>query len=126
MIEIIGAFNTAKCYTAVLEPSAAGQIRAVCDQEAFRDSRIRIMPDVHAGKGCTIGTTMTITDRVVPGMVGVDIGCGMETVRLEEREIDFAVLDAVIRRSIPCGYEIRKTGHPLSDEIDLDQLRCAP
>lgn len=60
----------------------------VCDEEAFRDSKIRIMPDVHAGKGCTIGTTMTITDKVVPGMVGVDIGCGMETVRIAQREID--------------------------------------
>ena len=84
MIEIKGKINTAICYTPGLEPTAEEQIRTVCDQEAFAGSRIRIMPDVHAGMGCTIGTTMTITDRVVPGMVGVDIGCGMETVRLAE------------------------------------------
>ncbi len=126
MIEINGVFNTAICYTAALEPTASGQIKAVCDQEAFKDSRIRIMPDVHAGMGCTIGTTMTITDKVVPGMVGVDIGCGMETVRLEEREIDFDALDTVIRHYIPCGHEIRRVEHPLNAEVDLNQLRCSP
>ena len=124
MIEIQGRFNTAICYTPELDPAAAGQIKAVCDQEAFAGSRIRIMPDVHAGKGCTIGTTMTITDKVVPGMVGVDIGCGMETVRLAERSIDLDALDALIRREIPSGRDIRTETHPLNDEIDLDQLRC--
>ena len=124
MIEIKGQFNTAICYTPELDPVAAGQIRAVCDQEAFAGSRIRIMPDVHAGKGCTIGTTMTITDKVVPGMVGVDIGCGMETVRLADRSIDLDALDALIRREIPSGRDIRETEHPLNGEIDLDQLRC--
>ena len=83
------------------------------------------MPDVHAGKGCTIGTTMTIQDKIVPGMVGVDIGCGMETVELAEREIDFAKLDALIREKIPYGREIRDIPHPLNSEIDLTQLRCA-
>ena len=126
MIKIEGLFNTALCYTPELEPAAAGQIKAVCDQEAFADSKIRIMPDVHAGMGCTIGTTMTITDKVVPGMVGVDIGCGMETVRLAEREVDFDKLDALVRSEIPCGRDIRDTHHPLNDQIDLNQLRCSP
>ena len=103
MIEIQGMHNTALCYTPALEPTAELQIKTVCDQEAFAGCKIRIMPDVHAGKGCTIGTTMTIRDKIVPGMVGVDIGCGMETVRLAEKEIDFAALDALIRREIPCG-----------------------
>ena len=74
MIEIKGQYNTALCYTPALEPTAEAQIHTVCDQEAFADCKIRIMPDVHAGKGCTIGTTMTIRDKIVPGMVGVDIG----------------------------------------------------
>lgn len=126
MIEIKGQFNTAFCYTPALEPTAAAQIRTVCDQEAFAGCMIRIMPDVHAGKGCTIGTTMTIRDKIVPGMVGVDIGCGMETVRLAEKEIDFAALDALIRKEIPCGQNIRREEHPLNDEINLYQLRCAP
>jgi RNA-splicing ligase RtcB len=83
------------------------------------------MPDVHAGKGCTIGTTMTVADKIVPGMVGVDIGCGMETVRLAEREIDYEALDRLIRREVPSGREVRKAPHPLSTEIDLDKLCCA-
>ena len=82
------------------------------------------MPDVHAGADCTIGTTMTIGDRAAPGLVGVDIGCGMETVALEAREIDFDRLDGLIRREIPSGLNARETPHPLAGEIDLTALRC--
>ena len=125
MIQVTGKFNTAICYTPHLEEAARQQIQAVCDHEAFSDSRIRIMPDVHAGMGCTIGTTMTITDKVVPGMVGVDIGCGMETVKIAEGEIDFEKLDALIRREIPSGRSVRQSRHPLNAQIQLSQLRCA-
>ena len=125
MIEIQGTYNNARCFTDELESFAADQIKAVCDQEAFRDCRLRIMPDVHAGMGCTIGTTMTVIDKVVPGMVGVDIGCGMESVRLNVTEVDFDKLDALIRAEIPCGRNIRDTEHPLRQEIDLSELRCA-
>ena len=126
VIEVKGKFNTALCYTPALDGKAEEQIRLVCDEEAFRDSKIRIMPDVHAGKGCTIGTTMTITDKVVPGMVGVDIGCGMETVRIAQREIDSEKLDALIRSAIPCGREVRMASHEYCSSIDLSALRCAP
>ena len=124
MIEINGKYNKAICYTPELEEFAAEQIKAVCDREEFSDCKIRIMPDVHAGKGCTIGTTMTITDKVVPGMVGVDIGCGMETVRIAEKEIDFEKLDNLVRRKIPSGMDIREEPHPYNSEIDLTELRC--
>ena len=129
MIEVKGTHNTAVCYTGGpvtggLEPTAEAQIKTVCDRAEFADCKIRIMPDVHAGKGCTIGTTMTLTDKVVPAMVGVDIGCGMETVKIAEREIDYAALDKLIRREIPCGREIRDTTHALNAEINLDELRC--
>lgn len=125
MIPIKGQHNEAKCFCATLDEIAANQIQAVCDEAAFSGCKIRIMPDAHAGKGCTIGTTMTITDKVVPGMVGVDIGCGMETVRLAEREIDFEQLDRVIREGIPYGREIRQEPHPFNAQIDLSILRCA-
>ena len=125
MVTIHGLYNTAVCYTPELEELAANQIKAVCDQAEFAGCKICIMPDVHAGKGCTIGTTMTIQDKIVPGMVGVDIGCGMETVELAEHEIDFAKLDALIRKEIPYGREVRDTLHALNAEIDLTQLRCA-
>ena len=100
MIEIIGTHNTAKCFATTVDEGAVEQIREVCNTEAFANCKIRIMPDVHAGKGCTIGTTMTVTDKIVPAMVGVDIGCGMFTVYLGQIEIDFEKLDAAAH-SIP-------------------------
>lgn len=126
MTEIKGIFNIAVCFAETLEEVAAEQIKTVCDREEFRNSKIRIMPDVHAGLGCTIGTTMTVTDKVVPGMVGVDIGCGMETVKLKEKEIDFEKLDALIRREIPFGRDVRSVPHAFNKEIDLGELRCSP
>lgn len=125
MIEITGKYNTAVCYTDVLDETARQQIQDICDQQLFAGSQIRIMPDVHAGAGCTIGTTMTITDKVVPSLVGVDIGCGMETVKIAEKEIDFAKLDQVIRTRIPSGDSVRQTPHPLAEQIDLTELCCA-
>jgi len=125
MITVKGTHNIAVCYTSGLEETAAEQIKKVCDHEAFADCKIRIMPDVHAGMGCTIGTTMTITDKIVPGMVGVDIGCGMETVRLDAGELDFDRLDKAIRQNIPSGFDVRTRAHKLADKIDLNELRCA-
>ena len=124
MIEIRGQYNTAVCYCDEIEESARQQIQDICDQRIFADSKIRIMPDVHAGVGCTIGTTMTITGRAAPNLVGVDIGCGMETVMLAEKEIDFAELDRVIRRQIPAGENIRKIPHPLTAKLELNELSC--
>lgn len=119
MIEIIGTFNTAKCFASTLEDGAREQIKAVCDTEAFASSKIRIMPDVHAGKGCTIGTTMTITDKIVPSMVGVDIGCGMYTVYLGNIDIDFEKVDEAAH-FIPCG---RNVWEGRQERFDLTQLR---
>ncbi|MBR2340206.1 MAG: RtcB family protein [Clostridia bacterium] len=120
MIEIIGEHNTAKCFTNQIEDSAREQIHMVCDTEAFSDSKIRIMPDVHAGKGCTIGTTMTVTDKIVPSMVGVDIGCGMYTVSLGQIDIDFKKFDEVAHY-IPSGRDIWEGRQ---EKFDLQQLRC--
>ncbi len=120
MIEIIGTHNTAVCYTNELEETAREQIKAVCDSEAFSASKIRIMPDVHAGKGCTIGTTMTIVDKVVPNMVGVDIGCGMYTVALGAIDIDLAAFDEAAH-SIPCGHDVWEGR---KERFDLTRLRC--
>ena len=125
MIKVTGTYNTAICYTGELEPASLEQIKSVCDRQEFAGCKIRIMPDVHAGMGCTIGTTMTVSDKIVPGMVGVDIGCGMETVKIAEKEIDYAALDELIRREIPSGFEIRPSYHPLNAEIDLTKLKIA-
>ena len=122
---INGKYNEAKIFTDVVEDEAIAQIQTICDSSAFSQSKIRIMPDVHAGAGCTIGTTMTITDKIVPNMVGVDIGCGMELIRIEEKELDLVALDKLIYERIPSGFNIRTARHPLTNQIDLSSLRCA-
>ncbi|MCL2164214.1 MAG: RtcB family protein [Oscillospiraceae bacterium] len=124
MITIQGKHNTALCFTPKLEEKAAAQIQTVCDANEFAGCKIRIMPDVHAGMGCTIGTTMTIIDKIVPGMVGVDIGCGMETARIGADELDYERLDKHIHKLIPSGFDVRDKPHKLADEIDLSELRC--
>lgn len=119
-IEIKGKVNTALCYAKVVEEEAIGQIRRMCDYAIAEDSKIRIMPDVHAGKGCTIGTTMTITDKVVPNVVGVDIGCGMYTVNLGKDDVDFEKLDEAAH-FIPSGREVWEGRQ---ERFDLTDLHC--
>ena len=120
MLEIKGKRNTAICYASVIEEEAVEQIRRMCDYEFTEGSRIRIMPDVHAGKACTIGTTMTIVDKAVPNIVGVDIGCGMYTVSLGKHDIDFDKLDAAAY-FIPSGMNVWEAPQ---EHFDLKQLRC--
>ena len=120
MLEIKGKINTAICYASVIEEEAIEQIRRMCDYEFTAGSRIRIMPDVHAGKGCTIGTTMTVTDKAVPNIVGVDIGCGMYTVKLGKTDIDFAKFDEAAH-FIPSGMNVWEGRQ---EHFDLEQLRC--
>lgn len=119
-----GKFNTAKIFTDIVDENALLQIKTLCDQEYAAGSRIRIMPDVHSGVGCTIGTTMTIQDKVVPNLVGVDIGCGMETIQIKNSHIEPNKLDKLIYDKIPSGYNIRKEPHKYNEEIDLTELRC--
>ena len=120
MLEIKGKVNTAVCFARVIEDEAIEQIRRMCDTEMTRGSQIRIMPDVHAGKGCTIGTTMTITDKAVPNVVGVDIGCGMYTVKLGKVDIDFEKVDEACH-IIPSGFD---TWEGVKWPFDLTELRC--
>ncbi|MGN0673585.1 MAG: RtcB family protein [Anaerovoracaceae bacterium] len=120
MIEIKGAVNTAICYAKVVEPEAIEQIRRMCDYEFTRGSKIRIMPDVHVGKGCTIGTTMTIVDKAVPNVVGVDIGCGMYTVNIGKGDIDFEKLDDVVHM-IPSGKDVWEGR---KERFNLTRLKC--
>jgi len=125
VIELQGKFgNTAKIFTDSLEPSAEGQIKKLLEQSFVIGSQIRIMPDVHAGAGCAIGTTMTITDKVVPNLVGVDIGCGMETVKLASTRVNLPVLDSFIHQNIPAGMEVRQSPHKYLSEVRLGELRC--
>ena len=119
-VEIKGKINTAICYASVIEEEAIEQIRRMCDYEFTEGSRIRIMPDVHAGKGCTIGTTMTVIDKAVPNIVGVDIGCGMYTVNLGKVSIDFEKLDEAAHY-IPSGMNVWEGRQ---ERFNLQELRC--
>ena len=117
---IQGKVASAIAYASVIEDAAIDQIRRMCDYDFTKDCKIRIMPDVHAGKGCTIGTTMTIRDKAVPNVVGVDIGCGMYTVKLNETEIDFVRLDEAAHY-IPSGMNVWEGRQ---EQFDLEVLRC--
>jgi len=123
-MEIKGRYNTAIVYTENIEPGAIAQIKTLCDQEFVQGSKIRIMPDVHSGVGCTIGTTMTIKNKVVPNLVGVDIGCGMEVIKLENRNFELQKLDKLIYDKIPSGFSVRHKAHSFNEEIDLTKLKC--
>ena len=120
MIEIKGKINTALCYATIVEDEAIEQIRRMCDYEFTRGAKIRIMPDVHAGKGCTIGTTMTVAGKAVPNVVGVDIGCGMYTVDLGKADIDLEKLDEAAHY-IPSGMNVWEGRQ---EKFDLTELRC--
>ncbi len=125
MLEVSGKYNQAKIFTDVVDQASIAQVIELCNQEFTAGSRIRLMPDIHAGAGCTIGTTMTITDKVVPNLVGVDIGCGMETVRVREDHMELQKLDKLIYEKIPSGFEIRQNPHRYLEQINLEALCCA-
>lgn len=120
MIEIKGEKTTAICYANVIEEEAIEQIRRMCDQDFTEGCRVRIMPDVHAGKGCTVGTTMTVDKKVPPNIVGVDIGCGMYTVNLGRQEIDLEKFDKACH-GIPSGKNVWQEK---KEDFDLTKLRC--
>ena len=124
MITLKGKYNYAKVFTEDLEDSAKSQIEELLNQEFIKNSVIRIMPDVHAGMGCVIGTTMTIEDKVVPNLVGLDIGCGIKAIKLKDKDIDFKKLDRVVRKTVPSGFNIRKTKHPFVEKTEIADLRC--
>lgn len=122
---IYGKYNSAKVFTNVFEETAEAQIQTLCNQEFVKDSVICIMPDVHAGAGCTIGTTMTIKDKIVPNLVGVDISCGVTVAELSTGNLDLQVVDDVIRSNIPAGMNIRDIPLKQAETIPLNNLKCA-
>ena len=123
MIELKGKYNTASVFTDNVDNTTISQIIELLNQEFTKDSRIRIMPDTHAGKGCVIGTTMTINNKIVPNLVGVDIGCGMLCVNLGEDELNLPEIDNFIRNNIPHGFHINED--PKVDfKNEINKLLC--
>ncbi|MCR5456124.1 MAG: RtcB family protein [Bacteroidales bacterium] len=129
MKTITGKYNTAKVFSDNFDEDTAKQVQELCDQEFAAGSQIRMMPDLHYGIGCTVGTTMTITDKVVPNMVGIDIGCGMETVVIKagtEACDNFKPerLNSIIFQKIPSGSKLRKKPHRYANKLAFNRLRC--
>ena len=120
MLKIRGQYAEAVCYAKIIEDEAVEQIRRMCDTPIAEGAKVRIMPDVHAGVGCTIGTTMTVVDKACPNIVGVDIGCGMYTIRLKEKTIDFAAVDEAAHY-VPSGLH---TWDQPAEPFDLTGLIC--
>ena len=129
-MEVQGKYNKAKIFTDNVDSITISQVINLCNQDFFKDSKIRIMPDCHAGKGCTVGTTMTITDKIVPNLVGVDIGCGMTSISLIKyiSEIDYNKLDNIIRKFIPHEFKTHERSREQllkkKFNIDLSKLKC--
>ncbi len=124
MIELTGKYNKAKLFTNHIDTATRSQVSNLLDQPCAEGSQIRIMPDCHAGAGCVIGTTMTLRDRVIPNLVGVDIGCGMLAVRLKEKRIDLPKFDSVTQAEIPAGMRMRTKPHSLAASVSAQELDC--
>ena len=121
-MEINGKYGTAIVYASVVDETTKIQIKNLMDQKFTKDLNVRIMADCHAGTGCVIGTTMNINDCVVPNLVGVDIGCGMLTVKLGKMDIDLVKLDRFVRKKIPSGLETYSEEQKMV--IDIERLKC--
>lgn len=125
MIELPGKHNTAKVFTDNISQETISQIIQFCNLDFLKDSKIRIMPDTHAGNDCVIGTTMTLPNhKVIPNLVGHDIGCGMFVVKLKEKDIDLEMLDKVIREYVPAGAKVHEKYHKYVKYVHLDKLKC--
>lgn len=124
MLEVNGKYNSAKIFTDIVDEASIAQVILLCNQEFSEGRRIRLMPDIHAGAGCTVGTTLTISDKIVPNLVGVDIGCGMETIKIKEQYIELQQLDKLIYTKIPSGFNIREKTHRYFEQVSLQDLYC--
>lgn len=125
MKTVLGKYNEAKIFTDLVDQNALDQVKLLLDQPFTSGEKIRFQPDIHAGAGCVVGTTMTVKDKICPNLIGVDIGCGMLATKIAEKDIDFAKLDKVIREFIPSGMNIHEKEHIMADCLEeLDDLYC--
>lgn len=126
MKEVKGVYTTAKVFSDNVEDKALLQIKMLCNNEAFYNCKVRVMPDVHPGYFGTIGFTSTLGDRILPEVIGPDIGCGVSIAKIDKKNIEFKKLDAVIRDYVPSGFNIRNTVHSNYERYcDILKFRCA-
>ncbi len=119
-----GIYAVAKIFTDDVEDYAEAQVKIICDNEVAAESIICMMPDIHPGRFAPIGLSMTVSDKVIPQLLGVDIGCGMTCVKLNRNNVEFQRLDKVIRENIPSGFAIRKEPHHMAGEFSYEELHC--
>lgn len=126
MFELKGKYNSCKVFTDNADEACISQLLNLLNQESLQGLKIRIMPDCHSGAGCVIGTTMEINDKVIPNLVGVDVGCGMYTVKLREKELNLSEFDSVVRKKIPSGGTIHTHSgqHRYAKNIEVEALKC--
>lgn len=119
-----GIYAKAKIFTDDVENYAEAQVKMICDNDVAAGSIICMMPDIHPGRFAPIGLSMTVADKVIPQLLGVDIGCGMTCVKLNRNNVEFQRLDKVIRENIPSGFAIRKEPHHMAGEFSYEELHC--
>ena len=124
MIKIKEKYAEADVYVNMLDSGSEGLIKALCGSVVAEGCKIRIMPDVHPGKGSVVGMTMTLNGKAVPGLIGPDIGCGMEVIRIKAKRLDLQKLDKLVWSKIPSGMNIRTSPHRFADMTELEKLRC--
>ena len=124
MKTVKGIYAEAKVFTDDVEDYALAQVKMICDNETADGSMVCLMPDIHPGKIAPIGLSMTVTDKVIPQLLGVDIGCGMTCVKLNKSNVEFQKLDRVIRENVPSGFNIRKKPHYMAEEFSYEGLHC--
>lgn len=129
MKTINGIYTSAKIFTTNnltnnIDDYAIAQLQMLCDNKVSKNCKIRVMPDVHPGKVGTIGLTMTVGNRIMPNLTGIDIGCGMTLAQIKQKKVEFQKLDTVIRENIPSGFAVRKKTHHCADDFDFERLYC--
>lgn len=124
MKTVKGIYAEAKIFTDDVEPYAEAQVKMICDNEVASGSTICLMPDIHPGKVAPIGLSMRVTDKIIPQLLGVDIGCGMTCVKLNKGNVEFQKLDRIIRENVPSGFAVRKEPHYMAEEFSYEGLHC--
>ncbi len=124
MKTVKGIYAEAKIFTDDVEDYAKAQVKMICDNEVAEGSTICMMPDIHPGKVAPIGLSMKATDKIIPQLLGVDIGCGMTCVKVNRSSVEFQKLDRIIRENVPAGFAIRKEPHHMAEEFSYEGLHC--
>ena len=126
MYDIVGKYNTARVFAVSVDSESYAQVLRMCNVEELRDSVIRMMPDMHASQGCTVGTSMTVGEKLNPAYVGSDIGCGMQVYKLEDNTVSLPALDDAVRELVPSGAALYPRANPIIKKVDIQSLYAFP